>query len=489
MAQTKPITIYKPELRETARVWRRLLYSKIEDIFVYENLPEDIPVRFFNLSLFKLGKVVFYKIGDKYTVQPFSYNDILNWYYVPKRGRVVNPYLPSGYQNWEFDIDDEAVIYNSSPDIYNFRNNSIVSDLIFKTANQLSENDISYYCIQRNSRLIALFSAESDIQKREMDKIIAKMYNGDADITMEENLISHVHTNPLTQNSTRNSITELIEFQQYVLANFYHSFGINSNYNLKREQLNSDEINVNQEVLRLNIEDMLQVRKDGVEKINKKYGLNVTVELNEKLYATLLQQTEMFHNGTVDPETGLIDTYENVSQNDTERNEESGTGNKTEEKNNTSEEDRGTDNSERREQSSSGNNNSDNRDSTESKSSAERDRDNNISTEGNDTDNNENENDDVRNSGQTDGEVSESTAGSDEQSSENSETSHTMDDEDRSKPSDIGTDDDTASASGITINVNISQADGVEISADEPNVSIDEKLSQNGTNEDKKVGE
>lgn len=303
-----PITPLKPKLRETSRVWRKLLYSKIENIFLYDNLPKEIPKRLFNLMLFRTGKAVFYKIGEKYTVQPFSYNDILNWYYVPLKGRVVNPYLPVGHQNWEFNIEDECIIYNSSPDIQNYRQFSMTADLIFKTANQLAENDISYYCIQRNSRLIALFTAQTDLQKREMDKIIDKMYEGESDITMTEDLISHVQANPLSQNSTRNSITELIEFQQYILANFYHSFGINSNYNLKREQLNSDEINVNQEVLRLNIEDMLKCREDGVEKINEKFGLNITVRLNEKLYATLLQQANLFQSGTIDPETGLQNT-------------------------------------------------------------------------------------------------------------------------------------------------------------------------------------
>ena len=292
---------YKPTLKETTRLWRRSLYNKIENIFVWENLPKEIPVRLFNLMLWRTGKVVFYKIGDKYLVQPFAYNDILDWYYVPAKGRVVNPYLPKGHQNWEFKVADEAVIYNSTADIYNFTMYSVSADLIYKTANQLSENDISLYCITRNARMIAILSAETDIQKRGMDKVIEKMMNGDTDITMEENMVSHIRANPLTQNSTRNTLTEIIESTQYILANFYHSFGINSNYNLKREQLNSDEIDVNQEVLRLNIEDLLKSREDGVEKINEKYGLDIKVSLNEKLYATLLQLAntlEMNQNGT-----------------------------------------------------------------------------------------------------------------------------------------------------------------------------------------------
>lgn len=288
---------YKPDLRQTAKQWRRLLYSRIVNIFEYENLPEEINEQAFKLMLFARGKVIFYKIGDKYLIQPFTYTDKLDWYYIPLNGRVVNPWLPIGHQNKEFTIADECVIWNSTPDIYNFREWSLVADLVHKTSYQLAENDISYYCIQRNHRLIAIFTAENSIEKAECDRILEKIYNGCSDITMQEDLVSHIKVNPIAMNSTRSSITELIEFQQYVLANFYHSFGINSNYNLKREQLNSNEIDVNQEVLRLNIEDMLKCRKDGVEKINDLYGTNIVVALNESVYKKLLQETEALGNG------------------------------------------------------------------------------------------------------------------------------------------------------------------------------------------------
>ena len=280
----------RPELKQTAKLWREFLYSRIMNIFEYENVPEEIDLQSLKLFLFFRGKIVFYKIGDEYLIQPFDYTDKLNKYYIPTNGRVVNPWLPLGHQNWEFTVEDEAIIYNSTPDVRKFAFHSIVSDLIWKTANQLAENDISYYCIQRNHRLIAIFTAESDKQKAECNRILDRLYEGYPDITMEEDLVSHIKVNPIAMNSTRSSITELIEFQQYVLANFYHSFGINSNYNLKREQLNSNEIDVNKEVLRLNIDDMLKCREEGVSKVNAKYGLNIRVHLNEEVYKALLQE-------------------------------------------------------------------------------------------------------------------------------------------------------------------------------------------------------
>ena len=295
---------YKIDLRTLNKHWRKLLYSRIQNLFEYEGLPEEINQSAFKLWLWVFGKVIFYKIKDKHLVQPFSYTDRLDWYYVPLHGRVVNPWLPSGFQNYEFTVDDEAIIWSTTPDIYNFKEKSLVSDLVFKTAGQLAENDTSFYCVQRNSRLIAIFTAENDLEKVECNRILEKMYNGEADITMQEDLVSHISANPISENSQRGRITELIEFQQYILANFYHSFGINSNYNLKREQLNSAEIDVNKDVLRLNIEDMLRRREEGVSKINEKYGLDVRVSLNEEVYASLLQEEQNVTAGTTELSTG-----------------------------------------------------------------------------------------------------------------------------------------------------------------------------------------
>lgn len=283
---------YKPELSWLVRNWRRQLYSKVENLFVYENLPKEIDKQAFQLGLMRFGKLIFYKIGDKFLVQNFSYTNKLNWYYIPVHGRVVNPWLPPGHQNFEFKLEDEAIIYSCTPNIYSFKEHSLEADLIQKTATQLAENDVSYYCIQRNHRLIAIITAQDDKQRAEANRILDHMYNGDAEIVMKEDLVNRIQVNPIAMNATRSPLTELVEFQQYVLANFYHSFGINSNYNLKREQLNSSEIDVNREVLRLNIEDMLKCRENGVERINELYGLNMRVHLNETVYASLLQDAQ-----------------------------------------------------------------------------------------------------------------------------------------------------------------------------------------------------
>ena len=278
---------HRPDLRENASLWRRLLYSRIVNTIIYEGLPEGLAEneQTLRLFLFKFGKLAIYKLKDgTFTAQPFEYSKILNGFYIPTGGIITNPYLPEGEQTKNFLIRDIPILYNSTTDMYNFSHNSVVSDLIYKTAYQLAESDISYYCIQRNHRLIMILTAEEDKQQAEANDILAKMYRGESDITMTEDLISHIKVNPISSTSSRAILSELVEFSQYILANFYHSFGINSNYNLKREQLSANEIDVNEDVLALNIEDMLRTRQQCLDKINDRWGLNISCRLNPNIY-------------------------------------------------------------------------------------------------------------------------------------------------------------------------------------------------------------
>ena len=81
-------------------------------------------------------------------------------------------------------------------------------------------------------------------------------------------------------NNSGTTMTELIEYQQYLKATMYNEIGINANGNMKRERLITDEIEVNNEALYPLIDNMLDCRLEGLAKINEMFGTNITVELN-----------------------------------------------------------------------------------------------------------------------------------------------------------------------------------------------------------------
>ena len=72
-------------------------------------------------------------------------------------------------------------------------------------------------------------------------------------------------------------LTNLIESMQYYKASFFNELGLNANYNMKRESINSGESQLNNDALLPLIDDMLNNRKRCAEEVNKRFGTHITV--------------------------------------------------------------------------------------------------------------------------------------------------------------------------------------------------------------------
>ena len=67
--------------------------------------------------------------------------------------------------------------------------------------------------------------------------------------------------------------------RQRILADFLSDIGIKSGID-KRSNSVSDEVNADTPALLVNLDDMLDCRKEGFDRVNRHYGTNWTVELN-----------------------------------------------------------------------------------------------------------------------------------------------------------------------------------------------------------------
>ena len=75
-------------------------------------------------------------------------------------------------------------------------------------------------------------------------------------------------------------MTNLIEYHQYLKASWFNEIGLNANYNMKRESINSEEAQLNSDSLLPLIDNMLSCRQQAAEKINAMFGTNISVELS-----------------------------------------------------------------------------------------------------------------------------------------------------------------------------------------------------------------
>ena len=53
-------------------------------------------------------------------------------------------------------------------------------------------------------------------------------------------------------------------------------------YQPKKAQVNSEEVEANDQLLLISHDDMLEARRSGLERVNALYGTNITVKLNER---------------------------------------------------------------------------------------------------------------------------------------------------------------------------------------------------------------
>ena len=146
-------------------------------------------------------------------------------------------------------------------------------------ADLLTENIISIKLASIQSRAPALISAEDDATLEAVNRYIDDLVLGKLTATGENQFFEGIRVQPL-QNGANQTIQNLIELHQYLKASELQELGINANFNMKREALNSAESALNTDALIPLLDDMLHCRQEFVDKLNKRYGTYITVKLH-----------------------------------------------------------------------------------------------------------------------------------------------------------------------------------------------------------------
>ena len=257
-------------------------------IFKFNGVPKTVDETFMKYCIFLNGKVTFFRLDSGEIVALNGvYSGDPNLYYVPDKMLVNNPRLIKSYR---MQRDAECVVvYCSEPDIYNVTGEfGGLYTLISRTATMLADGDLSINVSQKNKRLINVLSAEDQNTKESIDIVIRKQYNGEPYAVVNKSLIDNVQSVPITDKTGgTNDILQLVECQQYILSHFYEALGLQTHDNMKKERLITAEINDNDNLAKLNIDDILCTIQNGLDKVNAMFDTNISISLNP-----LLEQEE-----------------------------------------------------------------------------------------------------------------------------------------------------------------------------------------------------
>ena len=252
-------------------------------MLVFENLPETIDNEVFKTQLILNGLTVFVKSDEKIYAVEGGLSGKQNVNYLPQEFTTNNPVIGniSGING----VDGVVCFLTEYDRISNASGLHTVgglSNLITTTAQLLSDNISSINAAQINTRVQCLFTAENSAQIQSAEKVLRDLYSGKPYKIVKSELLGRVNVNPLSTTGNSQNLIQLVELHQYILSEFYHSLGVNCPFNMKRERLNTAEVEQTTDSLKtplLNIENTLT---KYIKQVNEIFDLNIKFKINEK---------------------------------------------------------------------------------------------------------------------------------------------------------------------------------------------------------------
>ena len=245
------------------------MLNKTITIFKYGNLPETITDKDIEIITQVNGYSIWKEVDGKLYVFYGSLGGEPNPYYLPTLAIIANPALR---YNASLKIDEECVVMLND---YLYTG---LMPLFNKYGSLLTEAEISLKYAIINARVPALLQSDNDNTYKSAQEFFSKIEKGDGyGIIASKEFFEGIKSQDFYKQPY---IKDLIESIQYIKASWYNEIGLNSQFNMKREAINSAEVTLNEDILYPAVDVMLQCRKKAVEKINKMFGTNITVELN-----------------------------------------------------------------------------------------------------------------------------------------------------------------------------------------------------------------
>ena len=188
-----------------------------------------------------------------------------------------------GSKTVKIDIDG-VVMFNSDTDKYPTQTmTGGLYPILTLTANMLADCVVTISSALKNGRVQTAFLCKDDTVRIAGEKVLKQLYNGNPAVMIDDTILNCITPIKMADNtSVATILQQTIETYQFWLANFYNSIGVNANFNMKRERLNTAEVNINDSALFVNVVNMLNNRQQALEKINKMFGTNITVEISEE---------------------------------------------------------------------------------------------------------------------------------------------------------------------------------------------------------------
>lgn len=235
------------------------------------DLPETMPENDVKFLIFSLGYVTVGKANDS---KLYAFEGNLGGepqaYYLPTTSVVANAGLNF---NETFTIDKDCIIVKCDSMYQGF--NALIS--LFSAL--LATVDISMYWQAVNSRTQNLYESGNDDITKAINDVFKSLEDGDElKAIASKPLFDFIKTREFSSPNVATNIKSLIELKQYIKASYFMIIGLPSNYNMKRESLNENELDADIYTITPLMDDVIDTLNEDFAKVNDMFGTNITVE-------------------------------------------------------------------------------------------------------------------------------------------------------------------------------------------------------------------
>lgn len=258
------------------------MLNRVMQMFEYTGLPDTIPKRMLEMYIMVNGHSVVIENDGELYVCFGSWGGEPDEYYIPKNYIVANPYLKL-FKTYTVNKDC-VLVYNDSM-YYG------LMPLFRRYATAFVENDLSLNMMDINTRVIALVEAQDDKTRSSAIKFFEDIKDGKQGVVASTAFFDGLRSQPYGEHN-KQRLTDLIEYHQYIKASWFNEMGLNANYNMKREAINSNESQLNDDMLLPLVDNMLECRKEFVNRINEMFGTNISVDWSSS-WKYNIEETEL----------------------------------------------------------------------------------------------------------------------------------------------------------------------------------------------------
>lgn len=249
----------------------RGILNRTLGMFEYTGLPDSLPARELEKRLQLNGYATVFKNGSDLLVSTGSLIGQEKSPYNEPTKVIIN--VPQINFNKTLTINKDCVV------IYNDDTMTGLLTTIRKHGTLLVENEITMLLNTYNDRISTIISGGTDQTINNANVFINNIIDGNLGVVAENNFLQDLKVQN-NQQGTKITFDDLIEYQQYIKSDLYNELGLSSLNNMKKERMNMDEVNANNDNIYPLVDSMLRNRTEGIQMVNKLFNGEIKVDFS-----------------------------------------------------------------------------------------------------------------------------------------------------------------------------------------------------------------